>query len=146
MELSLNFYRGFVLVSTPDESPSGIIAEGTIRGLAREFSRHYRGLLHPGSVSRPKGVKRGFSFHWSNAQAAWDVIVLSDQTTGLDGAEFLVYFRPDALSPVGKPWSLKEMQYVASILPPHPGYAFSMEGGMGRSAARVAARFVGAGS
>lgn len=138
MELSLSFYRGHVILA-PGGAGAGVTVEGNIANLAREFAKHFRsgGLLHPTTVKKPRGVK-GFSFHWSNAQSAWDAIRANDPSWQTDGAEFLVYVRPDALSPIKKPWSLKEMEYIASMLPPHPSYSFSMEG-MSR---RVASRFL----
>jgi len=140
MDLGLSFFAGHVLVA-PAMPEDPVIVSGEIRELAREFARHYRGLLRPMTVQKPRATK-GFSFHWSNAQAAWSVILANDPTWMLDGADFLVYFRPGVLSPVGKPWSLKDMQTIAKMLPPHPGYASSVEGGeRGVSAARVAARY-----
>ena len=64
------------------------------------------------------------------------MIAANDPTWGLDGAEFLVYFKVGVLSPLGKPWTLKEMQYVAQRLPPHPGFSRAV------MASRVAARFL----
>lgn len=106
------------------------VIEGDIPSLAAALGRKLTTLVHARSVTRPRGT-RGFSFHWSNAQARWDVIVANDPTWTLDGAEFLVYVRVDALSPLGKPWSLKEMQYVAAKLPPHPGASGAAEGRYG---------------
>ena len=70
-----------------------------------------------------KGKVKAFSFHWSNAQAAWDVISVRESSWSTDGAEFILYSPPQATSPLGKPWTLKEMQYVAKKLLPHPGFA-----------------------
>lgn len=119
MELSLDFYIGHAILTPPREG-STYLLDVSIQTLAREIPHHYRGLLRSIQVQKPKGA-RGFSFHWSNAQSVWDVIPANDPTWGLDGAEFLLYFLPGALSPVGKPWSLKEMEYIAHELPAHPG-------------------------
>lgn len=144
MDLSLTFFRGSVVVSPPRDETSGVfLADADIRSFAKEIARHLRALVTPTTVTKPRGT-RGFSFHWSNAQASWDVVSWNDASWHTDGAEFLVYFTKDALSPLGKPWSLKEMQYVAKMLPEHPGYAFSMEGAARVAGAiRVAARFLG---
>lgn len=137
MELSLDFYTGHAIL-TPPRDGSAYLLEGSIQTLAREIPHHYRGLLRPHQVQKPKGA-RGFSFHWSNAQNAWDVISAKDPTWDLDGAEFLLYFLPGALSPVGRPWSLKEMEYIAHSLPAHPGAAHGIR------AASVAERFLNGG-
>lgn len=80
-------------------------------------------------VPRPRGAVKAFSFHWSNAQAAWHVMIIKEFPWPIDGAEFIVFVGPLALSPLGKVWTLTEMQYVAKRLRPHPGYAGSFEGG-----------------
>lgn len=137
MDLNLSFFRGSVIVSAPTPDASGVLVpDAGLRSLSKEFARHLRTLLVPATVTKPRGT-RGFSFHWSNAQAAWDVVPWADPSWHTDGAEFLVYFTNDALSPVGKKWTLKEMEYVAKMLPPHPGYAHSFEG----MTHRVARRF-----
>ena len=135
MDLGYHIGAGYVTVA-PAVEGDPVVGTGDPREMARVLGGHFRGLLRPMTVQKPKGT-RGFSFHWSNAQAKWDVITANDPTWGLDGAEFLVYFRPDALSPLGKPWSLKEMQYVASNLPVHPGAEFAM-----RAARRVALAYL----
>lgn len=138
MDLSLTFFRGMVILSPPQEDGAIVLADAKIPSLAREIGRHLRTLVVPTTVTRPKGKMIGFSFHWSNAQAKWSVIRWNEPSWHTDGAEFLVYATRDALSPLGRPWSLKEMEYVAAALHPHPGYAFSMEG----SARRVATKFL----
>jgi hypothetical protein len=109
--------------------------EGDIPSIAALLGKHLTTLVRGTHATKPKAT-RGFSFHWSNAQAKWDVIAANDPTWGLDGAEFLVYMKAGALSPLGKPWTLKEMQYVAQRLPPHPGFSRAV------MASRVAARFI----
>jgi len=131
MKLSITTVPGSAVLA-PD--PDGF--EGSITNIARELGRKLPVLVNSTTARRPKGTK-GFSFHWSNAQAKWDVIPANDGTWPLDGAEFVLYVRADALSPLDKPWSMKEMRYVAKSLPEHPGYGSSM-----RMAARVAARFL----
>lgn len=141
MGLTFTFFRGSAVVSIP----VGEEAHGTVRAdipnITREIDAHLSYLVIPSNVSKPKGA-RGFSFHWSNAQRAWDVIPANDPTWRTDGAEFLVYFTKGALSPVGKPWSLREMEYVAMSLPEHPGFSSSVESGRRASATRVLARYV----
>lgn len=143
MNLALNFYRGSVVIFPPVAGKDWpvIIPEMDIRLLTHEISKHLRTLVIPAVVAKPRGY-RGFSFHWSNAQRAWDVISANDPSWQTDGAEFLVYFAKDALSPLGKPWSLKEMEYVAKTLPDHPGFANSMESSRMASASRVTAKFL----
>lgn len=148
MDLSLTFFRGSVIISPSRDDGSGVVLDNAdIRSLTVALAQHLRALVIPTSVTKPRGT-RGFSFHWSNAQASWDVVAWNDPSWRTDGAEFLVYFTKDALSPLGKPWSLKEMQYVAKMLPEHPGYASSMESSSRRAgwvqvaANRVAAKFL----
>ena len=81
----------------------------------------------PQQVAKARGAHKAFSFHWSNAQAKWDVIMVREFPWGIDGAEFIVFTGKKALSPVGKTWSLAEMRYVAKGLNKHPGYAQSPE-------------------
>jgi hypothetical protein len=80
------------------------------------------------AIPKPPGKYRGFDFHWSNAQSAWDVITATPNGD-VDGATFVLWCPLDgsSLSPLGRPWTLKEMQYVAKYLGPHPAYAFSYE-------------------
>ena len=95
------------------------------------------------AIPKPPGKYRGFDFHWSNAQAAWDVITATPNMD-VDGATFVLWCPLDgsSLSPLGRPWSLKEMQYVAKYLGQHPGYANSYEGSTyRRMAQRVAANY-----
>lgn len=111
---------------------------GDIDGLAKTLGmgivKHIPGDIE---VPRARGSVRAFSFHWSNAQKAWDVVIWKDFPQHLDGAEFILFMGKDALSPVGKPWSLAEMLYVAKKLPHHPGFASSMEGMQPHYAARA---------
>jgi len=101
-------------------------------------------LLGVGSraIPKPPGKYRGFDFHWSNAQGAWDVITAMPNMD-VDGATFVMWCPLDgsSLSPLKRPWSLKEMQYVAKSLGAHPGFANSYEASNPRMARRVAARY-----
>lgn len=95
-------------------------------------------------IPKPRGKYRGFDFHWSNGQGAWDVIAATPNME-VDGATFVLWCPLDgsSLSPLGRPWSLKEMQYVAKYLGPHPGFAYSYEGSRRYlSAQRVAFRYL----
>jgi hypothetical protein len=142
MDLTFTFFRGSVIVSSPVGEEAQEVVHADIPSMARELGKHLRYLVVPTNVPKPKGTK-GFSFHWSNAQRAWDVIPANDPTWRTDGAEFLVYFTKSALSPLKKPWSLKEMEYVAMSLPEHPGFAQSFEASRVASVARVAAKYLG---
>lgn len=103
---------------------------GSIREVAQALGRYLaRQVPEPVNVSRVRGFPKAFSFHWSNAQRAWDVIPVREFPWALDGAEVIVFVGPDALSPLGKLWTLPEMRYVAKLLPDHPGYARSVESG-----------------
>jgi hypothetical protein len=141
MDLTFTFFRGSVVISPPIEDGAHGITHADIPSMARELGKHLRYLVVPASVPKPKGA-RGFSLHWSNAQRSWDVIPANDPTWRTDGAEFLVYFTKGALSPLGKPWSLKEMEYVAMSLPEHPGFAQSFEASRVASAICVAAKYL----
>ena len=134
MELNLIFRPGCALATPPGQGgwEDGLVVEGDIQTLAKAVSRQFQALLHPGEVHKPRGA-RGFSFHWSNAQAKWDVIPANDPSWSVDGAEFVLYFVPGALSPLDRPWTGTEMKYMAKALPPHPGYSVGM-----RAAALVA--------
>lgn len=131
----------------PNKGYALILEGGMIADLVRELNTQMvRRMPRPQQVQRLRGATKAFSFHWSNAQAAWDVMTLkgSDLPWGLDGAEFIVFVGPKALSPVGKLWTLTEMQYVAKQLNPHPGYASSFESGRRglRAVERVAMRYL----
>jgi hypothetical protein len=140
MELSIYITAGQATITPATLDPVPTI-EGTIPALVKFLVSHYRGLLRPVTVQKPKGM-RGYSFHWSNAQAAWSVIGANDPTWMTDGAEFLVYFAP-SLSPSGRPWTIKDMQLAAKLLPMHPGYVNSVESGdRGVWASRVADRYL----
>ena len=88
-----------------------------------------RRLPGPKAVPKIRGALKAFSFHWSNAQRSWDVIGVREFPWDIDGAEFIVFVGADALSPLGKVWTLTEMKYVAKALPDHPGFANSPESG-----------------
>jgi len=142
MDLALTFFRGSVVVSPPAGEATGVLVlDADIRTVGRELAKHLRHLVVPAIVSKPKG-SRGFSFHWSNAQRAWDVVPWNDPTWHTDGAEFLMYFVKGSLSPLGKPWSLKEMEYIAKMLPEHPGFAQSFEASRVAGAICVAAKYL----
>lgn len=140
MQVCLQFNPGYLHV-TPGVlggQSCDTLIEATVQDFTRELGKKLLLLVRGRTVMKPKG-SRGFSFHWSNAQAKWDVIPANDPAWSLDGAEFVVYVDAKVTSPLGKSWSAKEMQYVALRLPPHPGYSMSMEG-----AQRVAARYLAA--
>ena len=100
--------------------------QGEIRDVVVQLNRL---VLRMGSGPR-SGIKnstsrmRSFNFHWSNAQAKWDVML--NFGPDIDGSEFVLYAPTTSLSPLGKPWSLVEMRYVAKGLVEHPGYGFSV--------------------
>ena len=100
--------------------------QGEIRDIVAQLNR-----LLPRMGSAPRsGIKnstsrvKSFNFHWSNAQAKWDVVM--NFGPDIDGSEFVLYAPTTSLSPLGKPWSLTEMRYVAKELVEHPGYGFSV--------------------
>jgi len=136
MKLSLQFKPGSALMTPFSEGSQGVVVEG-LHDVPRALGRRLSTLVSASTATKPRGT-RGFSFHWSNAQAKWDVISANDPTWALDGAEFILYVHPTALSPLNKSWTLKEMQYIAASLPPHPGFSRAV------MAARVAARFIAA--
>jgi len=132
------------LIQEPRKGYAFLLEGGTIDGVAHGLGAGIvKHVPSPMVVPKVRGAGKAFSFHWSNASAAWDVIVWKDFPAHLDGAEFILFTGRTALSPLDKPWSLAEMRYVATRLPPHPGYASSYEGGQARRAAeQVALRFV----
>lgn len=84
--------------------------------------------LEPTSVPKPKLPVKAYHFHWSNAQAAWDVIPVREYPVMTDGAEFVLFMPKGVLNPVYEaPWSLRDMVVVARQLDPHPGYSRSAE-------------------
>lgn len=100
--------------------------QGEIRDIVTQLNR-----LLPRMTSMPRsGIKnstksvKSFNFHWSNAQGKWDVVMNFGPV--IDGSEFVLYAPTTSLSPLGKPWSLVEMKYVAKNLTEHPGYGFSV--------------------
>lgn len=89
--------------------------------------------LEPASIPKPKTVGKAYNFHWSNAQAAWDVIPVRDYPTTTDGSEFVLFIPKGVHNPVYEgPWTLRDMQVVARNLNPHPAYSYSMESSRGR--------------
>lgn len=110
---------------------------GSIREVTAALAQSVlRRMPGPKAVPKVKGFLKAFSFHWSNAQRAWSVIGVREFPWDIDGAEFVVFVGADAMSPLGKIWSLVEMQYVAKALPEHPGFANSVEGLGGRRLAK----------
>lgn len=90
--------------------------------------------LEPANIPKPKTVGKAYNFHWSNAQAAWDVIPVRDYPTTTDGSEFVLFIPKGVHNPVYEgPWTLRDMQVVARNLNPHPGYYGSMESSRRRS-------------
>jgi hypothetical protein len=105
-------------------------SQDDIQGLAHRLNQTVvRNPPDPGSTPWLRGAVKAYSFHWSNAQAAWDVITARQFPWSLDGAEFILFVGSGAVSLLGKPWGLSEMKYVARALDHHPGYAGSMEYG-----------------
>lgn len=89
--------------------------------------------LEPASIPKPKTAGKAYNFHWSNAQAAWDVIPVRDYPTTTDGSEFVLFIPKGVHNPVYEgPWTLRDMQVVARNLNPHPAYSYSMESSRGR--------------
>lgn len=81
------------------------------------------------TLSRPKGTV-WYSFHWSNAQMAWDVIREKDSVVSVTGADLLVAVAKSAIdSTTGKPFTLRDLQVLARFLREHGSYSSSMEGG-----------------
>lgn len=116
----------------PNKGYALLIGGGAVRDLTAYLNKTMvRHVPSPQKVGKVRGALKAFSFHWSNAQNAWDVISVSrDLPWGLDGAEFILFIGPKALSPVGKLWTLAEMRYVAKGLNPHPGAAFAVRATM----------------
>lgn len=117
MNITQNPQRGYAFLQ------SGGDIDELARALTTGMVRH---VPSPMDVPRIKGAVKAFSFHWSNAQARWDVVIWKDFPWGLDGAEFILFIGKDALSPLDQLWSLAEMKYVAKKLGQHPGFGFSV--------------------
>ena len=104
----------------------------SIEEIAKELTSHY--LRYPPramDIHVIKGAVKVFSFRWSNAQRAWDVVIIPKGAFPYsnDGAEIILAIGPEAKSPLNRLWSITEMRYVAKKLRQHPGYANSMERG-----------------
>lgn len=100
--------------------------QGEIRDIVAQLNRllpRLSSMPRSGIKNSTKSVK-SFNFHWSNAQGKWDVVM--NFNSDIDGSEFVLYAPTTSLSPLGKPWSLMEMKYVAKNLTEHPGYGFSV--------------------
>ncbi len=118
------------LVSQADNRKGWFVIEagGDIASVTQALNAQMvRRVPPPQQVVKVRGTHKAFSFHWSNAQAQWDVIMVREFPWGIDGAEFFVFTTKAAKSPLGKTWSLAEMRYVAKGLNKHPGYAQSPE-------------------
>lgn len=83
--------------------------------------------LDPTSIPKPKSAGKAYSFHWSNAQAKWDVIPVRAYPTSTDGSEFMLFIPKGVMNPVYEgPWTLRDMQVVARRLNPHPAARFGL--------------------
>ena len=121
------------ILHEPRKGYSFLVEGGDIDELARELNRNM--VIHvpaPMDVPKVRGAVKAFWFSWSNGQAAWDATPWKDFPWHLDGAGFFVFCGQKALSPLGRPWTAAEMNYVAKKLAPHPGYASSPESAAGR--------------
>lgn len=115
------------IIQQPQHGYAFLKDGGDIDELARALSAGMvRHVPSPMDVSKVRGAVKAFSFHWSNAQAKWDVVVWKDFPWHLDGAEFVLFIGKDAMSPLDQLWSLAEMKYVAKKLGQHPGFGFSV--------------------
>jgi len=117
------------LLQNPRQGFAFLTEGGDIDEIARALNTKL--LLHlppSGKVAKARGAAKAFSFHWSNAQKAWDVISVRSFPWGIDGAEFILFVGRNAVSPTGKLWALPEMRYVAKKLRNHPGYAWAVKG------------------
>jgi hypothetical protein len=85
--------------------------------------------LEPTSIPKPKSAGKAYHFHWSNAQAKWDVIPVREYPTSTDGSEFVLFIPKGVMNPVYEgPWTLRDMQVVARKLYPHPAASFGVRG------------------
>ena len=85
--------------------------------------------LEPTSIPKPKSAGKAYHFHWSNAQAKWDVIPVREYPTSTDGSEFVLLIPKEVMNPVYEgPWTLRDMQVVARKLQPHPAASFGVRG------------------
>ena len=85
--------------------------------------------LEPTSIPKPKSAGKAYHFHWSNAQAKWDVIPVREYPTSTDGSEFVLFIPKEVMNPVYEgPWTLRDMQVVARKLYPHPAASFGVRG------------------
>jgi len=127
------------LLQAPRKGYAFLAEGGDIDELSRALNAGMiRHMPSPGNVPKVKGAVKAFSFHWSNAQAEWDVISIRDFPWGIDGAEFVLFVGRKAVSPTGRPWSLTEMRYVAKKLVNHPGFAFSVRGSLREAVIKLA--------
>jgi len=125
LELVTAERRGYAYLMKSNDTP--------LTDIVKELNQWMIPKLHgaPTTVPGMKNAVKAFSFHWSNAQAKWDVIPArkGEFPFSQDGADFIMFLSDTALSPLGSLWTLTEMKYVAKALRPHPGYAESVEGG-----------------
>jgi hypothetical protein len=85
--------------------------------------------LEPANIPKPKTTGKAYNFHWSNAQAKWDVIPVREYPTSTDGSEFVLFIPKGVMNPVYEgPWTLRDMQVVARKLYPHPAASFGVRG------------------
>lgn len=107
----------------PQQNAMRLMAPGdTIETLVLRMNKGIQRMNEYGAkvVTKPAGAAKAFNFAWSNAQGAWHVMALRDFPYHQDANEFTLFIGREALSPLGKPWSLTEMQYVAKRLNRHP--------------------------
>lgn len=111
------------MVYSPNQQTILLTGAGdTIDTLTRRINLGIARMLSYGvkTVIKPRGAVRAFNFAWSNAQGRWHVMALRDFPYQQDANEFTLFLGKDALSPLGKPWSLVEMQYIAKHIDRHP--------------------------
>lgn len=75
------------LIQEPRRGFAFLTEGGDIDELARALTAGIiRHMPAPMTVNKVRGAVKAFSFHWSNAQAAWDVVAWKDFPWGLDWA------------------------------------------------------------
>jgi len=132
---------GLKLSINPNLGTATVSGTGDADQLAKALTRFLLpklGGVGTRNIPKPPGKMKVFNFHWSNAQAAWDVIVAPSDMSFTDGSEFVLFCPLTSLSPLERPWSLVEMRYVAKKLGDHPGFASSMESGQRRATDKAA--------
>ncbi len=127
----------------PQQQAFRLVAGGdTVETLTEKLGKALTGRMSYGvkTVMKAPGTVKAFNFSWSNGQARWHVMPLRDFPYEQDGSEFTLLIGKDALSPLGRPWSLIEMQYVAKHLRAHP--LFDNAADFRRRAAAIADRWL----